>query len=96
MVEAATAIAAGACRGVDRPEPAEVVVVAGGDDRYDAGGRGVVERLDDESRFGSTSGSPIEKLMTFIPSATAWSIALAISGELPSRPKPGVGTVSAL
>ena len=45
---------------------------------------------------GSTSGSPIERLMTFIPSATAWSIALAISGELPSRPKSAVGTVSAL
>ena len=45
------------------------------------------------SRCGATSGSPIERLMTFIPSATAWSIALAISGEFPSRPKPSVGTV---
>jgi hypothetical protein len=48
------------------------------------------------SRRGSTSGSPIERLITFIPSATAWSIALAISGEFPSRPKSPVGTVSAL
>jgi len=48
------------------------------------------------SRRGCTSGSPMERLMTFIPSATAWSIAFAISGELPSRPKSFVGTVSAL
>ncbi len=48
------------------------------------------------SRFGATSGSPIERLMTFIPSLTAWSIAFAISGELPSSPKPSVGTVSTL
>ena len=48
------------------------------------------------SRCGATSGSPIERLTTFIPSATAWSIAFAISGEFPSSPKPDVGTVSAL
>src|SRR3954451_9252511 len=48
------------------------------------------------SRDGSISGSPSERLITFMPSATAASIAAAISGELPSRPNPGVGTVSAL
>ena len=48
------------------------------------------------SRLGVISGSPIEKLSTFMPSLTAASIAAAISGELPSRPSPGVGTVSAL
>ena len=48
------------------------------------------------SRDGSISGSPIERLMTFIPSATACSIAFAISGAFPSRPTPGVGMVSAL
>src|SRR5215208_2414096 len=48
------------------------------------------------SRDGSTSGSPIERLITFIPSATACSIAFAISGALPSSPQHGVGIVSAL
>ena len=48
------------------------------------------------SRDGSISGSPSERLITFIPSATAWSIALTISGALPSRPQHGVGIVSAL
>jgi hypothetical protein len=38
------------------------------------------------SRDGSTSGSPSERLITFIPSATAWSMAAAISGAFPSRP----------
>ena len=33
------------------------------------------------SRLGSISGSPPEKLMTFIPSATAASIAATIAGE---------------
>ena len=48
------------------------------------------------SRDGSTSGSPSERLITFIPSATAASIAAAISAEFPSSPKLGVGIVSAL
>ncbi len=48
------------------------------------------------SRDGSTSGSPSERLITFIPSLTAASIAAAISAEFPSRPKLGVGIVSAL
>ncbi len=48
------------------------------------------------SREGSTSGSPSERLITSIPSATAASIAAAISAALPSRPKLGVGIVSAL
>ena len=45
------------------------------------------------SREGVISGSPYERLITFIPSFTACSIAAAISGELPSRPKPLVGIV---
>jgi hypothetical protein len=45
------------------------------------------------SRDGVISGSPYERLITFIPSFTACSIAAAISGELPSRPKPAVGMV---
>src|SRR3954471_6038106 len=48
------------------------------------------------SRDGSTSGSPSERLITFFPSDTAASIAAAISALFPSRPKPGVGIVSAL
>ncbi|MEZ5101894.1 MAG: hypothetical protein R3C15_19265 [Thermoleophilia bacterium] len=48
------------------------------------------------SRPGPTSGSPIDRLITSIPSATAASIAARISGEFPSRPTPeSVGTVSA-
>ena len=34
------------------------------------------------SRLGSISGSPPEKLMTSMPSATAASIAATIAGEL--------------
>ena len=49
-----------------------------------------------KSREGATSGSPSERLITFIPSATAASIAEAIAAELPSSPNPGVGIVSAL
>src|SRR5262245_22322136 len=45
------------------------------------------------SRDGVISGSPYEKLITSIPSLTACSIAAAISGELPSRPTPGVAIV---
>ena len=42
-------IAAGAFAGEPiEPSPAGVEVVAGRDDRHDAGGRGVVERLDDD------------------------------------------------
>ena len=48
------------------------------------------------SRDGSTSGSPSERLITFIPSETAASIAAAISAALPSSPKLGVRIVSAL
>ena len=48
------------------------------------------------SRDGSTSGSPSDMLITFIPSATAASTAAASSALLPSSPKPGVGIVSAL
>ena len=49
------------------------------------------------SRDGSTSGSPIERLITFMPSATAASMAATISAALPSSPTPAsVGTVSAL
>ena len=48
------------------------------------------------SRAGSISGSPSDRLITSIPSATAWSIAFAISGALPSRPQHALGTASAL
>jgi hypothetical protein len=49
------------------------------------------------SRDGSVSGSPIERLRTSIPSATAASIPAAISGEFPSSPTPEtVGIVSTL
>jgi hypothetical protein len=47
------------------------------------------------SRLESISGSPIERLMTSMPSFTAASIAAAISGAFPSRPTfDAVGTVS--
>ena len=47
------------------------------------------------SRLGGISGSPIERLMTSIPSCTAASMAAAISGELPSSPTlDTVGTVN--
>ena len=49
------------------------------------------------SRLGSISGSPSERLITSIPSATAASMPFAISGLLPSRPTPEtVGIVSTL
>ena len=48
------------------------------------------------SRFGSISGSPSDRLMTSMPSATAASTAAAISAVLPSSPTWLVGTVSAL
>ena len=49
------------------------------------------------SRVGSTSGSPRERLITSIRSATAASMPAAISGEFPLSPTPAsVGTVSAL
>ena len=48
------------------------------------------------SREISISGSPSERLITSMPSLTASSMPFAISGELPSSPKPSVGTVSTL
>jgi hypothetical protein len=48
------------------------------------------------SRSRSISASPSERLMTFMPSATAASMPLTISGEFPFRPTSGVGTVSTL
>src|SRR5215208_6286998 len=48
------------------------------------------------SRLGSISGSPSERLITSMPSATAASIPFAISGALPSGPTDGVGIVSTL
>src|SRR5919109_1203689 len=45
------------------------------------------------SREGVISGSPSERLITFIPSRTACSIPATISGELPSSPKGPVDTV---
>src|SRR5215471_886626 len=48
------------------------------------------------SRDGSISGSPSERLITSMPSATAWSIAFASSGAFPSSPQHELGTASAL
>ena len=49
------------------------------------------------SRDGSISGSPIERLITSMPSETAASIAATSSGALPSSPtSASVGMVSAL
>ena len=48
------------------------------------------------SRDGEISGSPSERLITFMWSETAASIAAAICAEFPSRPNPGVGIVNAL
>ena len=48
------------------------------------------------SRCGWISGSPSDRLMTFMPSFTAASMPAAISGEFPSRPKFAVGIVSTL
>ncbi len=49
------------------------------------------------SRDGSISGSPSDRLITSMPSATAASIAATISGAFPLSPSPDrVGTVSAL
>ena len=48
------------------------------------------------SRLGSMPGSPTERLITSIPSATAASTAAAISGLLPSIPNSGVGAVNTL
>ena len=46
------------------------------------------------SREGVISGSPSERLITFMPSRTAASIPATISGELPSSPNESVGIVS--
>ncbi len=48
------------------------------------------------SRRGSISGSPSERLMTSIPSATAASIAATSSGELPLGLSPESVRTSAL
>ena len=48
------------------------------------------------SRRGSTSGSPSDMLITFMPSFTAASIAAASSGALPSSPTSGVAAAIAL
>ena len=45
---------------------------------------------------GSTSGSPSERLIMFIPSETAASTAATISAEFPFKPKFEVGMVIAL
>ena len=46
------------------------------------------------SRAGVISGSPSERLITFMPSRTAASMPATISGELPSSPNWSVGIVS--
>gem|GEM_PF-5041607 len=45
---------------------------------------------------GDISGSPMERLITFIPSETAASMAATISGEFPFNPNSTVGIVKAL
>ena len=99
VVTAATVIAEAELPGdADRAAPELAVVVAGSDDRNDARAAAAASSARATmSRDGSISGSPIERLITSIPSATAASIAATISGELPSRPKSAsVGMVSAL
>ena len=96
-VEAATVIAAGAFAGEPtEPSPVASKSLPAATTGTTPAAAALSRACTTMSRRGSTSGSPIERLMTFIPSATAWSIAFAISGELPSRPNPLVGTVSAL
>ena len=56
--------------------------------------RRAVDRLDDDVTGGVISGSPSERLITFIPSSTAASIPATISAELPSSPNCPVGIVS--
>jgi len=51
--------------------------------------------LTTRSRLGSISVSPIEKLITSMPSRTAASMAAASSGEFPLRPN-SLGMLSAL
>ena len=48
------------------------------------------------SRLGSISGSPKDMFSTSMPSRTAASIPATISGEFPSVPNWGVGTLSTL
>ena len=96
-VEAAAVIAAGAFAGEPiEPKPAEAKSFSAATTGTTPAAAALSSARSTMSRRGCTSGSPMERLMTFIPSATAWSMAFAISGELPSRPKSLVGTVSAL
>ena len=90
-------IALGALPGERDRAVAELVeVVPGGDTGTTPAAAAPSIAVTTRSRDGSTSGSPSERLITFMPSATAASIAAAISALLPSSPKPGVGIVSAL
>ena len=96
-VEAATVIASGAVPG-DPTEPAPLLsyslpaAITGTTPAAAAFSIALTTR----SRAGWISGSPSDRLMTFIPSRTAASMPAAISGEFPSSPNPEVGIVSTL
>ena len=86
-VDAAVVIAAGALAGEPiEPEPPSPKSLPAATTGTTPAAAALSRARTTMSRRGSTSGSPIERLITFIPSAAAWSIAFAISGELPSRP----------
>ena len=96
-VDAATVIAPGAFAGEPIPplpaSPNELPAATTGTTPASAAASIALTTM---SRLGSISGSPSERLITSMPSFTACSIPAAISGELPSRPKSVVGTVSTL
>ena len=96
FVTAATVIASAALPGDETvPLAALVALVAGGDDGRDARTGGAGDRAcSTRSSPGPTSGSPSERFSTSMPSATARSIARAISAPFPSSPNEGVGVVS--
>ena len=86
-LEAATAMVSGAVAGEPiepRPEPSPSFPAATADTTPAAAALSSARTT--TSRLGSISTSPSDRLITFIPSATAWSIAFAISGALPSGP----------
>ena len=85
--DAATVIAAGAFAGEPtEPKPKSPKSFPAATTGTTPAAAALLRACTTTSRRGDTSGSPMERLRMFIPSATAWSIALAISGELPSSP----------
>ena len=96
-VDAATVIASGALPGeptVPRPPSSNSLPAAMTGTTPAAAASSIA--LTTTSRCSWISGSPSERLMTFIPSRTAASMPAAISGALPSSPKFSVGMVSTL